>query len=182
MKKIVLICIAAISVASCSLLDSKKATDYNNKIVEEQSKIIKSVFELVNVMQTSDSLHAQQKRAELVTIVDAAIKNAHTLSYSGDDKGLKASYQKLLEFYKKTMSQDYTEIIAISFDKNADASAAQRVQEKVDAISTAESAIDKQFQDAQMAFAKEHNMKVQENELQEQINKINSETDRKSVV
>ncbi|MNT35581.1 hypothetical protein D3C72_1716140 [compost metagenome] len=74
------------------------------------------------------------------------------------------------------MSQDYTEIIAISFDKNADASAAQRVQEKVDAISTAESAIDKQFQDAQMAFAKEHNMKVQENELQEQINKINSET------
>ncbi|WP_129019507.1 LIC11966 family surface protein [Edaphocola flava] len=177
MKKIALICIAAISVASCSFLDSKKATDYNNKIVEEQSKIIKSVFELVNVMQTSDSLHAQQKRAELVTIVDAAIKNAHTLSYSGDDKGLKASYQKLLQFYKKTMSEDYTEIIAISFNKNAKASDAQRVQEKVDAISTAESAVDKEFQDAQMAFAKAHDMKVQENELQQQINKINSESE-----
>lgn len=176
MKKIVLICITAISVASCSFLDSQKATEYNNKIVEEQNKIVKSVFELVNVMQTSDSLHAQQKRAELVTIVDAAIKNAQALSYSGDDKGLKATYQKMLEFYKKTMSEDYKEIIALSFDQNADASTVTQVQEKVNAISTAESTIDKQFQDAQMAFAKEHNMKVQENELQEQINKINSET------
>lgn len=176
MKKIVLIFVAALSVASCSFMDRKKATDYNNEIVTEQSKIIKSVFELVKIMETSDSLAAQQKREELVTLVDAAIKKADALSYKGDDKGMKEGYQKLLQYYKKTMSEDYAQIIAISFDKNADEDDAQLLQDKVSEIASKERVLDEKFQAAQKAFAKAHDMEVQENELQQKIDEINSET------
>lgn len=172
MKKIALIFLCSLSLASCSFMETKKATEYNNAIVEEQNKIITKVLGLNNSIGTVDSAAAQQKRVELVAAVDACIAKLDKLEYSGDDKGIKANFRKLLDFYKATFSNEYTQIIAISFDKNATEADAAKIQSLTDNIVKEESVLDNKFQTAQQEFAKAHNMQIQENEMQKKIDQL----------
>ncbi|RQO31255.1 hypothetical protein DBR32_04610 [Taibaiella sp. KBW10] len=172
MRKIVLILLCSVSFASCSFLETRNATEFNNAIVTEQNAIITQVIGLNNAITTLDSAGAQQKRVQLIASVDACLAKVDKLEYKGDDKGLKANFIKLLNFYKATFSNEYTQIIAISFDKNATATDATKIQNMTNNIVKEEEVLDNKFQAAQQEFAKAHNMQIEENEMQKKIDQM----------
>jgi hypothetical protein len=80
----------------------------------------------------------------------------------------------LLGFYERLFKEDYkkiAEVRAAAPDNNLTEAQAQEITQVAEKLSADEKTFDNRFQKAQRDFAKEHKMRILENELQKKIDK-----------
>lgn len=152
--------------------DSQKAIEYNDAIINEQTKIIDLTLELVEMMDT-DIEKCKDIRLEIVQQCDKSLVAIKALEgFEGSEK-LKNSAIDLFTFYKKIYSNEYKQLFEI-LDKGeniTEEDLAYIENMEVD-VTKQEEKYDKAFADAQQELATKFNFMIEENENQQKIDAI----------
>jgi len=151
--------------------DSQKAVRYNDSLVAVQNDIILSFLKLKDDLGQLDSADAQAERLAVLRKVENGISKAQKLSFDGDDKQFKKAFMELLKFYKKSVAQDYQELLALAYTTDTVMGHAAKMEALTRRFTKEEEQYDKAFARAQKQFATSYNFRVQENELQEEIDR-----------
>ena len=182
MKKFIVLFIAVTTFIACKEsvkgengVVYKNPAEYNDYIVTRQTSLISKILEISKVAQTdlekADSLLTIYEKQTTVLINE--IKGMP--AYKGDSS-LKSAALKSFTFYKRVFSDDYKKLIEIR--KEGGDQTEEGVAEMnriVENLSKEEGELDKTFQGAQRDFASKHKMRLQENEIQKKIDKMNDE-------
>lgn len=158
----------------------KDATEYNDFIVNRQTKLMKNVVEFGKVADISlDSAEAMLKQSARET--EKMIGELKAMPPYDGDSALRDAAVRSFTFYKQVFEKDYVDILNIRRKgqeniTQADVEEANRIVEK---ISKEEEGLDKAFQNAQKDYASKHKMKLINNkdqkDLQEQMDKMGKE-------
>jgi len=181
MKKISLISIVfavVLFVASCGTKkDPNKtylatATDYNNFIVGEQTKIVQKMMSLSQMAGVTTPEQMTQAQKETIAQCDTSINATKKLADFEGNVELRDGAVKLFEFYKSIISNEYAQMMTI-VQKGAaitpdDTTQLGKIQRS---IAEKEKSFDQTFQSAQKAFAEKNKMKIEENQLQKELDK-----------
>lgn len=182
MKKLIVLLIAITTLVACK--DSvkgengvvyKNPAEYNDYIVTRQTSLVNKILEFSRTAQTdletADSLlkvYAKQTS----TMIDE-IKGMP--SYKGDSSLKKAAIRSFT-FYKRVFNDDYKRLIDIRKSRGDETEeGVAEMNRIVQNLSKEEEELDKAFQGAQKSFASKHKMRLEENEIQKKIDKMNDE-------
>ena len=167
-----LLFIGIILFPSCNGSKKMTAVEYNDSIIEEQSKVIKLTIELVKNMDI-DLVACEKNRVDIVKQCDSSLVILKQLEPFNGNLQFKSSAVKLFEYYKKVYSTDYKTLLEI-LNKGEDLT-----EEDVDQISLIADKVEKEegriediFIEAQKEFAKQNNIRIEENELQKEIDAL----------
>jgi hypothetical protein len=150
----------------------KNAVQYNDYIVGRQTKLMKNIMDF-GKMTESDLDSAEQLLKKYVTETEKMIHDIQGMpSYKGDSSLREAAIGSF-RFYKRVFEEDYMDLLNIR-KKNEDITEADmgEMDRIVEKISKEEEKFDKAFHNAQRQFADKNNMKLRENEMQKEIDKI----------
>ncbi len=164
-------------VSSCSQSNEKKsdkisfssAIEYNDYIVNLQTKTIKEILALTDQLKNGDSLAIQQSFNKFGTQAKKSLEDLKKLDSFKGDVSFRNSALDLFQFYVTIYEVDYKEMINIVTKKNVTDKDLARVDQIVAKVSTDEVKFDDNFAKAQQAFAEKNNMKIIKNELQDEI-------------
>lgn len=153
----------------------KSPVDYNNYIVTRQTSLIKKVLSFTELAQRNlDS--AQEVLSLYATQTNAMINEIKGMPPYKGDSSLRESALKSFSFYKKVFSDDYQRLIEIrkqGGDQTEEGAA--EMDKIVEKLSKEEERLDKAFHTAQQNFAHRNKMKLEVNEMQKNIDKMNEE-------
>lgn len=151
----------------------KSPEDYNNYIINKQTETARNLLQFGNSVNTD----AKGTLASLDNYASEIQKDIEDLkgmpAYKGNTE-LRDAAVSLFGFYERLFKEDYkkiAEIRAAAPDNNLTEAQAQELNQVAEKLSADEKGFDNRFQKAQRAFAKEHNMRILENELQKEIDK-----------
>lgn len=150
----------------------KSASEYNDYIVNRQTRLMRHVMEFAKVAESSlDS--AQELLTNAVRETGAMIDEINGMPPYKGDSSLRDAAVATFRFYKRVFEKDYRDILAIRKKgpdniSSEDMAEANRIVEK---ISKEEEGFDKAFHLAQREYARRNNMKLMENSLQQEIDK-----------
>jgi hypothetical protein len=151
----------------------RSASQYNDYIVSRQSKVMKNVMDFVSVSETN--LDSAEKMLDVYILqMDEVIKEIGGMPPYKGDSALRDAAKATFVFYRQIFGKEYKEIIAIR--REGGAFTEEGVAEMdgiVERISREEEGYDKAFHNAQKDFAVKNNMKLTDNEMQKQIDKLN---------
>ncbi|MBO9619445.1 MAG: hypothetical protein J7539_10460 [Niabella sp.] len=163
MKKITLIVLSAISLASCGL-NQKKAVDYNNGLVKIQQEAALAVVNAENqigaAITAKDSAKAIQLMDDAAAKVDGYQKQIDSLKFDGDDFGMKAALNETIAFMKNFYGVTYKKWLGIQFSPDPTPADQQTAQALLTESQKGGGDLDKKFLQAQQQFAKSHNIKL----------------------
>lgn len=151
----------------------KSPSAYNDYIVNRQTQLMKRVVDFGRVAdQSLDS--AEQLLQQSVKETARMVEEIEGMPPFKGDSSLRDAAVASFRFYKRVFQKDYAEILAIrkKGQENItpeDVSEANRIVEK---ISKEEERFDKAFHLAQQQYAGKHNMKLLDNKMQQEINKL----------
>lgn len=158
----------------------KNAIEYNDYIVNRQTKMMKSVVEFGKVADISlDSAGLMLKQS--VRDAEKMIAELKGMPPYKGDSALRDAAIASFSFYKKVFEKDYVDILNIRKKgqeniTEEDVAEANRIVEK---ISKDEEVLDKAFQNAQKDYATKNKMKLVNNsaqkELQNELDKLGKE-------
>lgn len=153
----------------------KSASHYNDYIVSRQTAVMKNVMDFVRVSETNlDS--AERILDEYVLDLDRIIEEINGMPPYKGDSLLRDAAAATFIFYKRIFSNEYKELIDIRKKGGAfTEEGVTAMNEIVDQITKEEDRYDKAFQNAQRDFAVKNNMKLTDNEMQKQMDKLNKE-------
>lgn len=147
--------------------------DYNDYIINKQTKIAKNLMAFGNAVNTDPkgtitSLdgYAKETQKDIEDVKGMPV-------YKGNSE-LRDAAVALFGFYERLFKEDYkkiAEVRAAAPDNNLTEAQAQEINQVTEKLSADEVTFDNRFQKAQRAFAKEHKMRLLENELQSEIDK-----------
>jgi hypothetical protein len=167
---ILLVAFCASVVNAASLKD--KATDYNNRIIDLQSKIIKSMLDFAKTFQGRDGATMIKAHGTMVSTMKSAIKEAKTIGpFDGSSKFRDAAVE-MFKFYLDIANKEYREIVNILKKKNPGKKGLKRIDEIVQSITVRENALDAKFSKIQVAFTKKYGVELGENRLQKDIDAL----------
>jgi hypothetical protein len=150
----------------------KSALEYNDYIIKNQKEVINVVLDFVKVAETSiDSANTILDNGMITA--DEAVKNIEGMPpYKGDSTFRNAAINSF-RFYRQVLGDEYKEMLAIR-RKGQDMTSddLNRVQVILDELGKREEKYDKAFHNAQVEFAKENNLRLSSNEMQEKIDKL----------
>jgi hypothetical protein len=153
----------------------KSATDYNDFIVNRQTTIMKNVVEFVDASKT-DLDSASALLDVYVADIDKMISEIREMPPYKGDSTLRDAAVNSFAFYKQIFSNEYKDLLRLR--KSGEAETQEGVDEMnriVDKITRDEEKYDKAFHNAQRDFAKKNNMRLKDNEMQKEIDKLNQE-------
>lgn len=145
--------------------------DYNDKIVGYQNNIGYKMVAMNDYIATDDSNQerAHALRLELLQTTKESIAGVQKMtSFQGNDE-LRKSAIELFKFYERVIQTEYKEMIDILYSEDLSEDDVVTLEEMVNRITIEEGSYDDKFQQAQEAFAAKHNLELEENELQEEI-------------
>lgn len=153
---------------------TKSPVDYNNEIIDNQSKIIQKIINLSNSFDKRDANEMENLYQVLKKQIDESIDTISNLDeYEGNTQFRDASI-KLFKFYQSVVGKEYREMIDIL--KKKDSELSQKDVDRIDAltidISKREEGLDEEFAKVQKEFADKYNIQIQENILQKKIDKM----------
>lgn len=158
---------------ACNTQNSKEdAIKYNDKIINEQSKIIKLTLDMVAMMD-KDLEKSKQLREDIVKQCVSSVKVIEDMEpFDGDGK-LRAAGLDLFNFYKKVYSNEYKTMFDI-LDKgeNITEEDITVIQDMQTSVTLEESKLDAAFKKAQQDFAKKYGFEIAPSELQDDIDNI----------
>lgn len=146
--------------------------EYNDSIIKEQSKILELMMQMTaefdNSLDKADSVR--------VLVINQAKSSQDIVSKLPDYKGnteLRDAALALFKFYEEIHNKEFKELIDIQRKDTAiTMEDLVRVEEIQKVISEKESGLDERMEKAQNAFAKEHNIQIEENKLQKEIDNM----------
>jgi hypothetical protein len=148
----------------------KTAVEYNDYIISRQSTLIKNVMDFVQVSQT-DLDSADKMLDKNVAIISIMINDLNGMPAYKGDSTLRNTGINLFQFYKKVFGNDYKKLIELRKNGEDSASIAE-INEIVQKVTKEEESYDKNFHNAQRDFAQKNNMKLTDNEMQKNIDKM----------
>jgi hypothetical protein len=150
----------------------KNAVEYNDYIVNRQTNLMKRVLEFGKAAQVNpDSAEALLAVYEKET--DMMIANLKGMPPFKKDSALRDAAIRSFIFYKRVFREDYKQILLMR--KRTDISIEEAEKETtaiVEQLKEDEAGFDKAFQQAQRNFASTNNMKLRENEVQKEVEKL----------
>lgn len=153
----------------------KTAIDYNDYVVDLQSRIIAKMIEF-NLHVSSEEATQNSAKIyfeDMLKTTKASISELEKLQAWEKDSDLKMAAMTLFRFYEKTIDQDYRRIIQIIYDPIGMTEETQvEFDEILTRITDDEAKIDEQFQTEQTKFAKKNGFMLIDNELQEEVDKL----------
>jgi hypothetical protein len=152
----------------------KSAVQYNDYIVTRQSSLIKNVLEFSKIAQT-DLDSAESKLRSYVAEADKMIEEIKGMPPYKGDSALRDAAVSSFSFYKRVFEKDYMDILEIKKKgpENITEEDMQQANAIVEKISKEEEGYDKRFHEAQQRYADKNNMKLADNKMQKEIDKIN---------
>jgi hypothetical protein len=145
--------------------------EYNDAIIGEQTNISRLMIEMANSF-SSDLSASETYRIKLANQCKESVDKIKKLpDYKGNTRFREAGVA-LFSFYKDISENEYKEMIAILRKEQIDQSDIDRLTQIEQQIGLREEPLDGEFQGAQQAFAKEHNLSLYENEIQKEIDDL----------
>ncbi|MEP7255886.1 MAG: hypothetical protein ABI666_08905 [Ferruginibacter sp.] len=143
------------------------AVEYNDFIIGEQVKIGEAIKGFISVFTNStDTIEIQGARKAIVTQADSSVNQLKLLYSFKGDTALKKNAMRLFSFYSKTAANEYKQLVWAIFDAKKTTEEKNKAQQEILKIITDKEAFyDKNFQDAQKAFAAKHHIDLKENEF-----------------
>jgi hypothetical protein len=151
------------------------ALEYNNKIVDEQNKIITKILAFYDAT-AAGSETSEKLRKEASEQCESSLKVIKALpDYEGDTR-LRDAAVELLLFYQTMADKSFVEMMAI-IEKGEEITDEDLAQlEKIEAdITNKEVLLDAELANAQEAFSKKHNVTLVDNEIQQKIDALDTE-------
>lgn len=181
MKKILILILVTAVLVACKEgvkgnngVTYKNPQAYNDYIISRQTSLVQKVLDFSKVVETSlDSadqfLDSYEKQA------GAMLEDIKGMPPYREDSTLRDAAIQSFTFYKKVFGIDYKRLVEIK--KTGEDETAEGVTEMktiIDTLSKEEEKLDKRFHKAQQEFAKKNNMKLMDNDLQNQVEKLKS--------
>lgn len=149
----------------------KSAVQYNDYIVTRQSALIKNVIDFSNIAQTNlDSAEAM-----LVKFGKQAGDMIEELkgmpAYKGDSS-LRDAAVSSFGFYKKVFEKDYMDVLQIKKKAEQTSDDQAEIASIIGSVSKDEEGYDLRFHEAQLHYAEKNNMKLTDNKMQKELDKL----------
>lgn len=148
------------------------ATDYNNKIVGEQGKIVNTMLDMTDKINKSQFKEALAGLDGSIAQCDSSIKIVSDLGPYEDDAKFKDAALDLFKFYKKIMSNEYRKMLETLNKAEITMDDVAVIDDLTKNIEGEEAKYDKAMQDAQQEFAKKYGVTITDNSLQNKIDKM----------
>lgn len=164
-----------LTLGSCNLNSTSGALDYNNQIVDEQTKILEKFVAFTEIGDGENRLKELDKaRMDIVNQCESSLKIVEALApYEGNTRFRDAAIE-LFRFYKTTCEGSYKEMIEIlGKEENITDEDITRLEEINSGVEQRELVLDNALQAAQEEFTKKYNIDLQETEMQKKIDDMN---------
>lgn len=141
------------------------AIDYNNAIIDQQTKIIKGIINLGNSFESKDGELMEDRYNDVLSLIQTGISEVSKLGpFDGSTKFKEAALIQF-SFYQSALKNEFREIINILKKEDISDNDVKRIQELATKVTEDEKQHDKAFKKAQLKFTKKYNIQLQENEL-----------------
>ncbi len=143
------------------------AVAYNDFIIAEQIKIGKVIQEFNTIFTSSKDTNIIHKaRIAIKSQADSSVKQVKLMQAYKGDTVLKKAAINLFAFYGTAAANEYAWLISLSFNtKLNNAELGKQMETILKTITDTEAVVDKNFADAQKAFAAKHGFKLTENDF-----------------
>lgn len=148
---------------------------YNDKIVDAQSAIGREIIAFVDFMGNGDLKEAEGQLAGVIATTQAKTNEVKAMPGFDGNVGLRNAAVALFQFYERTFDTEYREMLQLMGKEEFGPAETERFNEILTSISTEEAKLDEEFKRQQNIFATTHNIILQENELQEEIDDLSDE-------
>lgn len=149
-------------------------TEYNDYIISRQTKLIKNILNFAKASETSiDSAeHLLKESAKLTATMVEEIRNMPPYK---QDSGMRDAAVQIFTFYKQVFEKDYYDILMLRKKSSEEMTAEDQAEAAriVDKISKEEEGLDKVFNEAQKKFARDNHMRLIDNSIQKEVDKLN---------
>lgn len=147
------------------------AVDYNDHIVELQSRIGVKMVEFNEVLSregaTLELVNAELK--ELQSVADDVISESQKLPAYEKNTSLRDAAIDLFKYYKKTFKEDYSRMVQLIYGDDLTEESIKELEAILEKVTVDEKVLDERFLKEQTSFADKHGFSLSENELQDQI-------------
>lgn len=148
---------------------------YNDYIVNKQGEIMKDIMVFGETL-ASDPKGLLEKLPVYASEAETVVNDIKGMpAYSGNTE-MRDEAVKLFSFYVDIFKNEYREMAQLSVTLDGQPANAEQTQQFnafVAQVTKKEEPLDKSFQKAQRDFAKKHNMRMFENDMQKQIDNLN---------
>jgi hypothetical protein len=162
-------------ISACGIKPRMSPIEYNDMIVTEQNKIIKSVFAYVDAVSTGNE-KAEKARLSMVEQCKSSLKVVNSMEdYEGNVR-LRDAAIDLFKFYLTLSEESFKEISEIN-EKGEEITIEdlERLQVLESAMDKKEIVLDNALSSAQEEFAKKYNFQLGENKYQKEVDELNKE-------
>lgn len=152
---------------SAQLKKFETAVAYNDYIITEQVKIGKVIQEFNNaITATADTNAIHKIRVAIKDQADSSVKAVKLMQPYKGDTILKRASINLFVFYSKIAGNEYARLIRLFYNsKLSNEEMQKQLGVILKAVTEEEAALDKNFSDAQKAFALKHGFTLTENDF-----------------
>ena len=172
MKKLVYLLFIVAVAATTGCEKKLTATEYNNKIIDEQGKVLDLVLDFTAKVDESDMKGARLLLEKTGEQCDSSIKTIEAMGPFDDDASFKDAAIDLFKFYKRAFATDYKELLDIIEKEEPAMEDLDRVNVIVKKVSDEEMVLDDKVQKVQKEFADKHDVKITDNSMQEKIDNL----------
>jgi hypothetical protein len=150
----------------------KSAVEYNDYIVSRQTKIMQQVMDFVHASQV-DLDSADRMLDTYVADIGGTIKEIEGMPAFKKDTSFRNAAIETFGFYKKIFGNEYKQLINIHKTGQSETEEGQaQMHQIVQSISDEEAKYDQAFHNAQRNFADKNHMKLEQNSMQKDIDKM----------
>jgi len=157
-----------------ALAQKMTAVEYNDKIIGYQNEIgykLLAIGEYIGSEEITTEEGANAVRLEALEVTRESIKGLEKMgAFKGDD-ALRKSALNLFRFYEKIIKDQYAQMIDLIYKEDFSEADSDAISLLVAKITEEEMPLDQKFQTAQIAFAEKNNIELQDNPLQEELDK-----------
>lgn len=142
------------------------AVEYNDYIVKKQQDLMTNI---INLSAEQDVNKFEKTINDMIPKIDQSIKDIQGMPAWNGDTILRNKALDLFKFYREACTNEFATVIKLLKDVQTNPDNAAKIQEITSAVSKKEESFDDAIQKAQEDFAKENNMEVKANSMQQQI-------------
>ena len=138
----------------------KGAAKYNNRIIKMQHKVTPDIVEFFKDFEKGTAEDLKKQKAKLIPEFNAAIKKIEAMPDFEGDAELKNAALDWFKLYKNSFETEYEHIIVLVANRDRSKEDHAKLDKMTDELVVREEAVDAQFEKAQIAFAKRHNLEL----------------------
>ncbi len=171
-RKLCLVIALFVLCTSCGLGLQQEAGRYADSIVAIQSKVIVSMLDLTGSFERGNAGEMKRKLEALKIVADAAVLEMESVGGFKDDTELWDAGVSLMEFYQDVSQNEIDQMVRLLSKKQLFEPDVVRIQKLAKDVERREAVVDKRIADAQAEFFERYDLRMEENELQKEIDKI----------